>query len=450
MVAILLDNGLPFLQTAFAVNGVGAIFLPLNVRLAVDEWGYILEHSGASAIVVAERFVEHLPALRTAAPCLRLSMVAADSSVGADATLDDLMKNTGSRNGFAPVALDDVSRLMYPSGTTSRPKGVPLTYGNFLWKTFGHVLELGLSSADRTIVAGPMYHVGAFDLPGVGVLYVGGSLVILPRFDAATVLATIERTSATNLWLAPSMLNAILALDAGPNASDTSSVRFVTNGGEKMPGALIERFHEVFPSAWLADSFGLTETVSGDTFLDPQSTLAKLGSVGRPIPYVEMKVVDELGVDAPPNTPGELLLRGPKVFSGYWKDPDATARAFVGGWFRTGDIAHMDDDGYLFIDDRKKDMIISGGENIASPEVERVLYQHPAVLEAAVVGVPDTRWGEVPKAVVVLRQGAVADEGELISFCQQRLARFKVPKYVQFVAQLPRTASGKVLKRDLR
>jgi acyl-CoA synthetase (AMP-forming)/AMP-acid ligase II len=245
------------------------------------------------------------------------------------------------------------------------------------------------------------------------------------------------------------MVRAILDVP-GVAERDLSSVRVIIAGGEKMPIPTIDRIRTTFPSAWFADAYGLTETVSGDTFLDEASTLSKLGSVGRPCQYLELDLWDEQGASVPAGERGEVVLRGPKVFKGYWRDPDATRAAFAGGWFHTGDIGVRDDDGYVYIVDRLKDMIVSGGENIASSEVERVLYEHDSVVEAAVVGRPDERWGEVPLAYVVLRVGATTTPDELVEHCRAQLARFKVPKGVVLVDELPRNPSGKVLKRELR
>lgn len=456
VVALLMQNCPEFFEATLALNKIGAIFLPLNFRLAEPEWEYILSHAGAKALVTQPAYLDSARRLASGLGGDPPVVVTGDggeagAGAGAGAVVYDalLAAHQGRRVPTAEVGADDVQRLMYTSGTTSRPKGVPLTYGNVLWKIFAHVVEFGITSADRTLMAGPMYHVGALDLPGTGTWYVGGSLVILPSFDAAAVMEVIEAERPTNVWLAPAMVNAILQLsDLG--RYDAGSIRFIINGGEKMPVALIERILAVFPNAWLADAFGMTETVSGDTFLDPDRVLTKIGSVGKPVLHLDVRIERIGGGQADPDEPGELLLRGPKVFGGYWRDDDATAAAFVDGWFRTGDIGHLDADGYLYIDDRKKDMIVSGGENIASPEIERVLYQHPAVLEAAVVAQPDERWGEVPKAVVVLRTGATATAEELLAFCAEQLAKFKVPKAVQFLDELPRNASGKVLKRELR
>ena len=344
---------------------------------------------------------------------------------------------------------DDVHRLMYTSGTTGRPKGVMLTHANLAWKNLAHLVEFGFTSDDLGLACGPLYHVGALDLTTTSLIAAGATIVVHRAFDAAAVVDELERSRVTTVWLAPAMVNAIMALP-DVEGRDLSSVRVIINGGEKMPVPLIERIQRVFPAAWFADAYGLTETVSGDTFLDRDHIVTKLGSVGRPSLHLELEVWDEKGRAVPAGQRGEIVLRGPKVFKGYWRDPEATAQAFAGGWFHTGDVGIRDEDGYLFIVDRLKDMIVSGGENIAGSEVERVLYEHEAVLEVAVVGRPDDRWGEVPVAFVVLRPGHQASRDELIAHCDGQLARFKVPKDVTFLDALPRNPSGKVLKRDLR
>ena len=264
---------------------------------------------------------------------------------------------------------------MYTSGTTGRPKGVMITHANLAWKNLAHIIEFGFTSADLGLACGPLYHVGALDLTTTSLIAAGATMIIHRSFDAAAVVDELERSRVTTVWLAPAMVNAIMALP-DVEERDLSSVRLIINGGEKMPIPLIERIQRTFPSAWFADAYGLTETVSGDTFLDRDSIVTKLGSVGRPCLYLELDIWDEQGRSVPPGERGEIVLRGPKVFKGYWRDPDATAAAFAGGWFHTGDIGVRDEDGYLFIVDRLKDMIVSGGENIAGSEVERVLYEH--------------------------------------------------------------------------
>jgi acyl-CoA synthetase (AMP-forming)/AMP-acid ligase II len=324
-----------------------------------------------------------------------------------------------------------------------------LTHANLAWKNLAHIVEFGVTGADLGLACGPLYHVGALDLTTTTLIASGATVILHRQFEAAAVVDEIERSRVTTVWLAPAMVNAIMSLP-DVEQRDLSSVRLVIGGGEKMPVPLIERLQRTFPSAWFADAYGLTETVSGDTFLDRDSTVTKLGSVGRPCLYLEVDIWDEDGRSVPAGERGEIVLRGPKVFKGYWRDPDATATAFAGGWFHTGDIGVRDEDGYLFIVDRLKDMILSGGENIAGSEVERVLYEHDAVLEAAVIGRPHERWGEVPAAYVVLKPGTTATADELTERCRAQLAKFKVPNEIVFIDALPRNPSGKVLKRELR
>jgi fatty-acyl-CoA synthase len=457
IVALLMGNRPEFLESALATNRVGAAFLPLNVRLAEPELEYIIRHAGAAAIVTEPDFAAPVAAIsgRLTTPwTVVMTGDEEDASPGAVRYESFLGAHRGASVPAADVTETDLHRLMYSSGTTAHPKGVPITYGNFYWKTIGHVAEFGISAADRTLMAGPMYHVGAFDLPGIGTWWVGGSVVILPRFDVPDLLATVERERPTNVWLAPAMVNATLnAIAQSPELGNrsTASIRFITGGGEKMPVTLIERLLAAFPNARFADAYGLTETVSGDTFNDQAHTLSKIGSVGKPVVNLDVRILGPDDVPVERGTQGEVALRGPKVVSAYWKNPDATAAAFTAdGWFRTGDIGHLDKDGYLYIDDRKKDMIVSGGENVATSEVERALYECDAVLEAAVVAMPDERWGEVPRAFVVLKPGQEITEQALIAHCRSRLAGFKTPKQVVFMATLPRNPSGKVLKRELR
>ncbi|MEU1518752.1 long-chain fatty acid--CoA ligase [Streptomyces sp. NPDC005811] len=450
VVGLLLHNRPEFLELVYAVNRIGAVFLPLNYRLSEEEWAYILGHARVKAVVTEPEFLRAVDRIAAgpAGPERRILVdgAAQDPWTGYE---ELLARHPEARVEPVEVEPGDLQRLMYTSGTTSRPKGVCISYGNLQAKNLAHLVHFGLTSADTTLVCGPLYHVGGLDMPALAVLHAGGSVVLQRRFDAAGALAAIQEHRVTNVWLAPAMVNAVLEVP-DREAYDTSSVRFVLGGGEKTPEPVLRRIMHAFPHAWFADAYGLTETVSGDTFLDREHALTKLGSVGRPVPFTRVRIVDDSGREVPAGELGEITLRGPKVFSGYWRDEQATAAALRDGWFHTGDIGHLDDDGYLYIDDRKKDMIVSGGENIATPEVERVLYEHPAVLEAAVVGLPHPRWGEVPRAFVVFRTGESAAPDDLRAFCAARLAKFKVPARFEVVGELPRTPSGKVLKRTLR
>ncbi|MFC8517273.1 long-chain fatty acid--CoA ligase [Streptomyces sp. NPDC057257] len=451
VVALLLYNRPEFIELVYAANRVGAVFLPLNYRLSEEEWAYILDHAEAKAIVTEPEFLRATDRIAARAAGLEHRILVdgeapAPGWTGYEALLD---RHQAAEVAAVDVGPDDLQRLMYTSGTTSRPKGVRITYGNVQAKNLAHIVHFGLTAADTTLVCGPLYHVGGLDMPALGVLYAGGGVVLERKFDPQGVLRSIQEHRVTNAWLAPAMVNAVLEVP-DRESYDTSSVRFVLGGGEKTPEPVLRRIMNAFPNAWFADAYGLTETVSGDTFLDREHALSKLGSVGRPVPHTRVRIVDDTGKELPAGDLGEITLRGPKVFAGYWRDEKATAAALQNGWFHTGDIGHVDEDGFLYIDDRKKDMIVSGGENIATPEVERVLYEHPAVLEAAVVGLTHPRWGEVPRAFVVFRPGADAGPDELREFCAGRLAKFKVPVRFDVVGELPRTPSGKVLKRTLR
>jgi fatty-acyl-CoA synthase len=448
VIGLLAYNCPEFLQVIFAANYLGAIAMPINWRLAAAEVRYILDHSEARALVCDEALAEVATAATDGrAPALVRACIAA-APPGGWSGLTELEAGPVP-SPRVPMEPDDVHRLMYTSGTTGRPKGVMITHANLAWKNLAHITEFGFTSADLGLACGPLYHVGALDLTTTSLIGVGAPTIVHRTFDAAAVVDELERSRVTVVWLAPAMVNAIMSIP-GIEERDLSSVRVIINGGEKMPIPLIERIQRTFPSAWFADAYGLTETVSGDTFLDRDSIVTKLGSVGRPCLHLELEVWDDDGHPVPAGERGEVVLRGPKVFKGYWRDPESTARAFAGGWFHTGDVGVRDEDGYLFIVDRLKDMIVSGGENIAGSEVERVLYEHEAVLEAAVVGRPDGRWGEVPVAFVVVRPGSSATTEELITHCSGQLAKFKVPKAVTFLDALPRNPSGKVLKRDLR
>lgn len=440
VVAAFMKNSAAFVELAIAVSRIGAVFLPINFRLAREEVAYILENAGARLLFADAEFdavVDGLPGLVT---------------LGAAAQEDPTRLVPPGLPVPPPAARQegDLFRLMYTSGTTDRPKGVMHSYGNFYWKCMEHVVALGLTAADRLLVVGPLYHVGAFDLPGMSVLWVGGMLCILRDFDAAAAVSAIACEGLTGAWMAPVMLSRTLE-HGNPDGADLSTLRWCIGGGEKTPESRIRAFSGLFPNGRYIDAYGLTETCSGDTMMEAGWEIAKIGSTGRATPHVEITIRDDAANILPAGQEGEICLRGPKVFKGYWKDPAKTAASFhPDGWFRSGDVGYLDADGFLFLTDRKKDMIISGGENIASSEVERVLYAMLEVSEAAVIGVPDPRWGETPVAVIVPRDGATLDLAAVQAHCRAHLAGFKVPKALDLRDALPRNPSGKVLKRVLR
>jgi fatty-acyl-CoA synthase len=438
VVAVLMKNSAAFLELAFATSHIGAVFLPINYRLSRDEVGYILGNSGARILIADEE----------------LQSSAAD---GAPVVLlDDAAQSSVTRLApdAAPAPMHhcsprDLMRLMYTSGTTDRPKGVMLTYENIYWKSADQTVALGLTADTRLLVVGPLYHVGALDLPGIAVLWHGGLLTLQRVFEPQQALEAIEADQLNAAWFAPVMTTAMLSCP-GRHRYDVSSLRWAIGGGEKTPEARIRAFSEYFRNARYIDAYGLTETCGGDTFMDAGREIEKIGSTGRAIAHVEIEIRDDQGYRLPAGETGEICLRGPKITQGYWKDPEKTASAFYGDWFRSGDVGYLDKDGFLYLVDRKKDMIISGGENIASSEVERVIYELPHVREVAVIGLPDERWGEKPVAIVVLADGAALELQDLADHCRTRLASFKVPKQLIIRNSLPRNPSGKVLKRVLR
>src|SRR4029077_5826135 len=438
VVAVMMKNSAAFLELAFATSHLGAVFLPINFRLAADEGEYIVGNADAKLLFADADFAAGGKNIRST--ILRdepAQMATATFAAGAPP---------------APMHLrapDELFRLMYTSGTTDRPKGVMHTYTNFYWKCMDHVIALGLDADARLLVTGPLYHVGAFDLPGMAVLWVGGMLYVHRDFDVERVLTSIASEKLTCAWLAPVMLGSV---PARPDRAsfDVSTIRRVIGGGERTPESRIRAFSEYFTKGRYIDGYGLTESCSGDTLMEAGREIEKIGSVGRALPHVEVDIRDPDGKPLPPGRVGEICLRGAKITQGYWRDEKKTAASFYGDWFRTGDVGYLDDDGFLFLTDRVKDMIISGGENIASSEVERVVYQMPQVREAAIIGLPDEKWGERPVAGIGLNAGHTLDYETLASHCRTHLAAFKVPKQLILREQLPRNPSGKVLKRVLR
>lgn len=441
VVALVMKNSPAFLELTFAVSHIGAVLLPVNYRLAAEEVAYIAGHAGAAMLLADEE-------LAPLAARVEARVVTVTPAMQAD-----MRVLAGREAPPAPMCRrqpDDLFRLMYTSGTTDRPKGVMHAYSNLYWKCMDHVVDLQLSRDDRLCVVGPLYHVGAFDLPGIAVLWVGGSITLLRDYTPEAVLRTIERDRATGIWMPPIMTNGILNCP-DRRRWDVSSLKWCVAGGDRTPESRIREFTQVFENARYVDAYGLTETCAADTMMEAGREIEKIGSVGRAVAHVEVEIRDDGGDTLAPGMEGEICLRGAKVTKGYWRDPERTAASFwPDGWFRTGDVGYLDADGFLYLTDRKKDMIISGGENIASSEVERVVYQLPQVSEVAVVGRPDAKWGERPVAVVVLKPDEDLDPAAFEAHCRAHLAGFKVPKELHVVDALPRNPSGKVLKRVLR
>jgi len=437
-VALLMKNSAAYIEIALAVSHVGAVLVPINFRLANDEVDFILRDSGAVLLFCDAELADWQAA------------VAAVVIVTPEAQSDSALLAQGAGEAaMADVSENYLMRIMYTSGTTAHPKGVMHSYRNFYAKSGDHIVELGLSRETRLLVAGPLYHVGAFDLPGIALLWIGGMLCIQRDFDAGGALDLIAGHGLTGAWTAPVMAAALIDAQ-GQAPRDVATLQWLIGGGERTPEARIRAFAATFSNARYIDAYGLTETCGGDTLMEAGREIEKIGSVGRALSQVDIAIRDEAGAVLPAGEDGEVCIRGAKVTQGYWNAPEKTAASFHGAWLRTGDAGYLDAEGFLFLTDRIKDLIISGGENIASSEVERVIQQLPAVADCAVIGVADSRWGERPLGVVVLQSGQVLSEESVRDHCRAHLASFKVPDRVVFVASLPRSVSGKVLKRELR
>ncbi|MFF5225686.1 class I adenylate-forming enzyme family protein [Dactylosporangium sp. NPDC000521] len=441
-VAIVANNVPEFLILSLALAKLGAVFVPLNYRLTAGELAHLLGHARVEAVATVPEFAELTAAAITGLPGVRkLALEPVDGWTDLRALVE---AHRGERVADAELTDDALQRIIYTSGTTSLPKGVMLTHGNVNMNMHAQIVELGLRPTDRILNFAPLYHVGGTDLPGYGIWHVGGCMVLQRRFDPAAVKRAIETERVTGMVMAATMLD-MVRRETGTDA-DLGSVRWLIYS--QVTSALFAVARELFPNARLIEGYGLTETCSGLTYLDHAHMESKQGSVGIPVPWVQVRVVDADDNDVPVGENGEVVARGPKVSPGYFDDPEATAHAFRGGWFHTGDVGCFDEDGYLYIRDRLKDMIRSGGENMSSAEIENVLADHPLVLAASVVGAPHPKWQEVPVAFVIGRPGLTAES--LIEHARQRLGKFKVPKEIYLVDEFPTNPSGKVLKRTLR
>jgi len=464
-VAVLLPNGRPFLDLYFAAPLAGAVLVPMNVRLSPGETAAVLDDAEPELFIAGTRYAGTALAAREAAPRAprivwvpepEFPQLPGEGTAWDERLLSD--REGLPLEGSVEEREDDTAQLYYTSGTTGRPKGVILTHRNVCFHALMAVAELGLDDGDTWLHAAPMFHL-ADAWACFALTWVGGKHVMAPVFEAGAVLDALQEGEITCTNLIPTMLNALVN-HPGAGAREYPSLRKILSGGAPISPELVRRIMDVFRCDYI-QTYGLTET-------SPYLTLSKLkahlrsipeedrfrykASTGRPLVGVELRVVDEDGSQVPADgeAVGEIVVRGPSVTPGYWKRPEETARAFREGWFHTSDLAVVDDEGYLNIVDRLKDVIVTGGELVYSIEVEHVLQDHPDVLESAVIAVPDERWGEAVKAVVVLREGREPSAESLIASCRERLARYKAPKSVDFAGALPRTGSGKIDKKRLR
>jgi fatty-acyl-CoA synthase len=426
-VAYLGPNRPVYLDLLFACGRLGAIFVPVNFRLTATEIDHVLTDSGATLFIHAPDYPH---------PTTIPSLVAGDTVPLTGDPIDAVLVGDG------PVDLADPCLIMYTSGSTGRPKGAVLTHGNLTWNSVNVLVEMDLASDEQTLVTAPMFHIAALSMTCLPTLLKGGTVILREKFDPGAVLATIERDRVTFMFGVPTMFNALSAHENFAT-TDLSSVRRFISGGAAAPEETLRRFlrREIV----ITQGYGLTETAPGVLTQDVAHVFSKVGSVGVPSFFTDVRIVDP-----DDNGRGEVAVSGPNVTPGYWKNPAATADAVREGWFHSGDIATRDEDGYYYLVDRVKDMIISGGENIYPTEVENEIHDFAGIAECAVIGVPDDHWGEVGRAVIRVQPGASVEPGELLEFLRTRLAGYKVPKSVVFVDDFPTTGSGKIRKNVLR
>jgi fatty-acyl-CoA synthase len=444
-VAILSLNRPDYLVLLYACARLGAMLVPLNWRLAVAEQLFILSDSGAKLLALEQAFAAILPALENGQPgtgIIGLDFVPANAG-----SFDQLLTHAHGDDRDAGASLACPLLIVYTSGTTGRPKGAVLRQEALLWNAVMSQHMHGLTSGDHVLTVLPFFHVGGLNIQTTPALQFGATVTIHARFTPDTALATIERERPTLTVLVPATIQAVTDHPDWAT-TDLSSLKAVSTGSTIVPQHLIDRV--VARGVPVLQVYGSTETCPVAVYTRLGGDLSRTGSTGLPGLCCEAAVVDDDGNEVPPNTPGEIVIRGPNVFTEYWGNPEATRETLQHGWYRSGDLGMRDADGYFWMHDRKKNLIISGGENIYPAEVERVLLEHPDIRECGVIGRPDPRWDEVPVAYVIRHPGCSVEAEALKAHVLTQLARFKVPRDIVFVDDLPRTALGKVQHFRLR
>ena len=446
-VALLAHNGVEFFDLQFACARTGSIAVLLNWRLTASELEYILSDSAPRLLIHDIEFSATAQALQARCGLQYLLCIDKRAGINAyEAALDAFSAKPAPREDLSH---DDVITIMYTSGTTGSPKGAMITHGMNFWNcvNLGVPVGVGLDTVHLSVL--PLFHTGGLNCYSNPVLHAGGTVVVMRTFDPGHALQVIGDPAQriTHFFAVPAPYQFMIQ---HPDfaSTDLSRLRAAGVGGAPCALSILQAWAD--RGVRLLQGFGMTETSPASIFLDPADAIRKLGSTGKVLMHTEARIVDAAGRDCGPNEIGELWVAGPNITPGYWNRPDATAASFEGRWLKTGDAARADDEGFIYIVDRWKDMYISGGENVYPAEVENVLYQLPQVAEAAVIGVPNDKWGEVGLAVLVLKPGQQLDRDAVVSHCSERLARFKCPHDIAIIDALPRNATGKVLKRELR
>jgi fatty-acyl-CoA synthase len=448
-VAVLLHNCHQYIEIFFGLSKIGAILVPLNWRLAGPELEFILQDSGSRMLIFEPEFEDVVSSIR---PHLNYSygnyFIIGDPCPDWAIEYEKAIKKkpTHEPMGNESFTDEDPHMIMYTSGTTGIPKGAILSQRKTFFNVLNADIIYNLTSKDIMMVTRPMFHSGGLLVEAAPVLYKGGILIIRKRFRPNEILETIQKYKVTLLELSATVYQFILH-DCDLNQYDLSSVRCFFTGGERIPVAMLKEYQK--RGIIISQIFGQTES-STITFLSIQKAAKKIGSVGLPVFHGEIRIVDKTGKEVSPGKVGEIIIKGPTLMSGYWNRPELTAETIRDGWLYTGDLARTDEEGYIYIVDREKDMYISGGENVYPAEIEKVLFAHPKILDAGVVGVPDEKWGEVGKAYIVLKPGETMNQEDVLKLFRGKVGKYKIPKYVEFIGELPKTASGKIQKFVLK
>ena len=452
-VGCLFKNGIPFVELYFGTSMNGSVFVPINFRLVSQEVAYILNNSDVKILFIEEEFSSVIEPIVNQLPQIIKIVVVGEvnTELAADViSYSSIFQTSASYNSPQNLSDDDAHVIIYTSGTTGRPKGAVLTHKNLYINAMNKLYHTKSERGTKHLIIPPLFHIAALSLLVQNCL-MEGTIIIQREFQPIRLLETIENEKVNSMFLVPAMWNQLFEV---PNLSnyDVSSMVNCSTGGAICPVDIKRKIISVFKNAKIHEAFGQTEMSPTTTYLSGEDSLIldKTDSVGKPSINVRVRIVDDHMNDVPVGEVGEIVYQGPTVMKEYYKNEKATNEAMKGGWFHSGDLVRMDNDGYIYIVDRKKDMIISGGENIYPKELEEVLFNHPAIFEAAVIGVPDPKWGETVKAFIVLKPNAQLTEQEVINYCSENLASYKKPRVIVFIESLPRNASGKVLKTVLR
>ena len=447
-VALLLENCQEFCTAALAVLQIGAVLVPLNSRLLEEELEFLLQDSGARVLISEAAFLGVIENIRGRLTDLEHILVTGAEEVRGYLPYGSLLEKEAPWKVLANLAPEDLAVVLFTSGTGGRPRGAMITHFNLCTNLINVNRVIGTRPEDRTVIAAPLFHITGLFFQFLHMVFVGGTTILIKRYKTLPLLELMEKERITFFIGVPTMYIMALSHPEFPKFA-LRNWRIGAYGGAIMPDITIEHLNRSFPNLKLYNTYGATETTGSSTALPSELSRSHAKSVGLPFPTVECKIMDEQGKELPRGEIGEIWLRGPNVVRGYWNNPQSTASEITEGYWHSGDIGCLDDEGLLYLKDRKKDLINRGGEKIFSIELENVIFGHPKVQEVAVIGVPDELFGEQVKAVIVPKEGVSLHEDEIRDYVRQHLADFKVPKYVSFTAELPRNPGGKVIKSKL-